>query len=201
MSYEPLSDREKRILDHLRSVDQCGFNDLYDALSGYTSRQALRKDLDQLISMQLVHEVKQRKGKRYVYLHGETLVKFEAGLFKLLAEWEKLEDELKQLSELVKSHALKPRKAGSMVTCLIYRAAFMTASLAFDPDETFSINAEKGLLSFSAKKFNAFLEEVLMFGRQYPEIAGEFEKTSNKILKIVAPRFENTKGNLTDQTA
>ena len=185
LSYEPLSDREKRILDHLKSVEVCGFNGLHDALSGYTCRQTLRKDLDRLINMQLVHEVRGRRGQTNVYTVGETQAKFEVGLFMSLAEWKKLEDELKQLSELVKSHALKPRKAGSMVTCLIYRAAFMTASLAFDPSETFSINAEKGLLHFSATKFNAFLEEVLTFGRQHPEIAGEFEKTSNRLMIAV----------------
>jgi len=165
---------------------------LYDALSGYTSRQTLRKDLDCLIKMQLVHEVKGRRGQRNVYQLGETVAKFELGLFTSLAEWNKLEGELKQLSDLVKSHAFKTRKAGSIVTSLIYRAAFMTASLAFDPDEVFPINVEKGLLRFSARKFNDFLEEVLTFGRQHPEIAGEFEKTSDKILKIVASGFENT---------
>ena len=193
MSYEPLSDREKRILDHLKSVEVCGFNDLHVALSGYTSRQTLRKDLDRLINMQLVHEVKGRRGQTNAYTLGETQAKFEVGLFYSISEWKKLEDELKQLSELVKSHALKPEKAGAMVTYLIYRAAFMTASLAFDPSETFSINAEKGLLHFSANKFNAFLDEVMMFGRQHPEIAGEFERTSNKILKIISPVLRTPK--------
>jgi len=201
LSYEPLSDREKRILDHFKSVEVCGFNGLHVALSGYTSRQTLRKDLDRLISMQLVHEVKGRRGQMNVYTLGETQAKFEAGLFQLMAEWKKLEDELKRLGKLVESGAFKPRKAGSMVASLIYLAAFMTASLSFDSDETFSINAKKGLLSFSAKKFNAFLDEVMTFGKEHPEIAGEFEKTSNKILKIIAPSFENTEGNLTNQTA
>ena len=201
MSYEPLSDREKRILDHFKSVEVCGFNGLHVALSGYTSRQTLRKDLDHLISMQLVHEVKGRRGQMNVYTLGETQAKFEAGLFQLMAEWKKLEDELKRLGKLVESGAFKPRKAGSTVASLIYLAAFMTANLSFDPDETFSINAKKGLLSFSAKKFNAFLDEVMVFGKEHPEIAGEFEKTSDKILKIIAPSFENTEDKFTDQTA
>jgi hypothetical protein len=168
---------------------------MYDALAGYTSRQTLRKDLDHLIGMQLVHEVKGRRGQMNVYQLGETAAKFELGLLKLLAEWKKLEGELKQLSELVESHALELTKAGSMVYNLIYRGAFMTASLAFIPDEVFPINVEKGLLRFSALKFNDFLDEVLTFGNQHPEIAGEFEKTSGKILRIVTPQFEKSKAN------
>ena len=201
MSYEPLSDREKRILDHLKSVEVCGFNRLYIALSRYTSRQTLRKDLDHLVSMQLVHEVKGRKGQRNVYELGETVAKFWAGVFKLMEEWKKLEDELKRLGKLVESGAFKPRKAGSMVASLIYLGAFMTASLSFDLDETFSVNAKKGLLHFSAMKFNEFLDEVLVFGKQHSEIAGEFEETSDKILKIIEPPLENNEGNQADQTA
>jgi len=151
--------------------------------------------------MQLVHEEKGRKGQRNLYQLGETVAKFEIGLLMSLAEWKKLEGELEKMRELVKSHTVKPEKAGTKVAYLIYKAAFMTASFAFDPTETFSINAEKGLLHFSAMKFNDFLDEVTMFGRQYPEIAGEFEETSDKILKIIGPSLENTEGNSADQTA
>jgi hypothetical protein len=201
LSYEPLSDREKRILDYLKSKEVCGFNDMHAGLAGYTSRQTLRKDLDHLVSMQLVHEVKGRKGQVNLFQLGETVAKFELGLFTLLAEWKKLESELKQLSELVKSHSLELKKAGLMVYYLVYRAAFMTASLASIPDDVIPINVEKGLLRFSALKFNDFLERLLTFANQHPEIAGEFEKTSDRILKIVVPGFESIEGDLSDQTA
>jgi len=201
LSYEPLSDREKRILDYLKSVEVCGFNDLHDELAGNTSRQTLRKDLNRLINMQLVHEVKGRRGQMNAITLGKTQAKFRAGLFQLMEEWKKLEDELKRLGKLVESGELEATEAGSMVASLIYLGAFMTASLSFDLDETFSVNAKRGLLHFSARKFNDFLDEVLVFGKEHPEIAGEFEEISDKILKIIGPSLENTEGNSADQTA
>ena len=151
--------------------------------------------MDRLREMRLVREIEVRKGVKNIILLTGTFTKFKDLADRSIADWTELDHQLLQLNQLVKNDEIEPLTAGSTVAFLIYRAASITGNLAFIADETFPIEAKRGLLKFSINRFNSFLNEVMILGKQHPSIGKGFEKISGEILETARRTLRKLKTN------
>jgi hypothetical protein len=192
MSHKSLTDREQRIVNLLKK-DSYGFNELYYALSGYTSRPTLRKDLHNLVNMQLVHERKGRRGQKTLYMLTETLTRFEAKERSLEMMWEDLFCKLNQLKRCVEDGILDPEDAGSMLVWLVFDALPLLA-IGLIGVKSFSFDARRRLYGVSVEKFNNYWENILRLGHKHPKISQGFQKGCKDLNAAVKPVVEEIEG-------
>lgn len=187
MSDSPLSDRERRILDYLRTVDKSGYNELFQALAEHANRRNLRTSLDRLIKMGLVHGSKLRHGKRDIYIIEENLTKFRVHSLRLLAEWGLIRQQMQQMDQIVKNNELSAETQGFFLDIIICRAALATERIALIDEKRLPEKMKRGLLSYSKKEFHMLLDEVAELGKQNPSVIDGFEVASLKLLRFKIP--------------
>jgi len=185
MSHKPLPERQRRIVNLLKEKN-CGFNELYCNLSTYTSRQTLKKDLNNLLKMGLISVKKGRRGQKDAYTCRETLIKFEERIRHLEMEWAKVFRQLRGLTQILEAGELEHEKVGGLVPYLLFKAVTIGSSA----HRAFTLEANLRLLNLNAEKFHDFMNKVITFGEKHPEILGGFEKTSGEILETARQVYE-----------
>lgn len=186
LTYEPLTEIDGRIIDHLRR-SSCGFNELCRELEKHISRSPLKKRLDNLVEMGLVDRRKaKRRGQKDLYVLTETSKRFEEKAKRLKMMWDNQFDKLGELEKHVEHDFTTPKKAGLKLVGLIYEALPLLASGLIEsqlPSE-----AKKKLLRFSADRFCSFWESIRQLGERHPEISQGFREGC-KELAAHAKRF------------
>jgi len=178
----PLSDREKRILNYLGTVDRSGFNELFLGLEGHANRKNLKISLDRLIKMRLVHVTKTRRGYKDLYILQENVDKFAEHCLLLFAEWEVVQQQLRQLDKIIKDDELGSETKVAFLTLLVCRAALIIGRVAFIDDEKIPVEMKDGILDYSLKEFHNFLEETSRLAKRHPSVVEGFESVSLKVL-------------------
>lgn len=187
MSNEILTKDERLIVEALRKLGSCGFNELCDALSDRVSRPTIYKKLPRLIEMGIVRREKwKRRGQKDQYVLTEVLDKFEEEVRKLAFMWGGHDQEIKQLEALVNEGKLKHKEAGEMLVWLIFEVVPLLPIVLVNIPST-SLELDKRLINFSANRFRSFWEEILRFGRSRPKIREGFQKGCKDLRRYVKP--------------
>jgi len=187
LSNEILTKDEKLIVEALRKLGSCGFNELCDALSDRVSRPTIYKKLPRLIEMSVVHREKwKRQGQKDQYVLTEVLDRFEKEARKLALMWDAQVQKVKRLEELVNEGKLGHQEAGEMFIWLIFEAVPLLPIVLVNVPST-TLELDKRLLSFSAYRFRSFWEEILRLGHSHPKIREGFQKGCKDLRRYVKP--------------
>lgn len=189
MSVKSFTDNQHRIIRVLKD-GSCGFNELYWKVSEFTSRQTLRKDLDHLISLEVVAEEKaKRLGQRNRIWLTEVLTLFEEKVETLESDWKVLFYRLNQLERCVEEGILGPEEVGLMLVWLVYNALPLLA-IGLIGVKSFSIDARRRLYDLSREKFNNFWENIVRLGYKHPKLSQGFKEGCKDLNEYVKPAVE-----------
>lgn len=193
-----MSNREQLILNHLQTVDKCGFNELLNALVGHANRLNLRIGINRLKAMDLVYEEKANAGKTELIILKENLDKFFNQLILLNAEWQIVEEQFKELDQIMKENIFDSKATAFFVTLLVSRAVIITQRIFLIDETVLSEKMKRGLITHSIGRLKKLLDEIEKIVKQKSEVKKEFEKVSISVLSdIYAKNFQIfLKGNL-----
>lgn len=186
-----MSNREQLILNHLQTVDKCGFNELLNALVKHANRLNLRIAIDRLKAMDLVYEEKVSVGKTELIILKENLDKFLDQLIFLNAEWQIVEEQIKELDQMMKENIFDSKATAFFVTLLVSRAVIITQRIFFIDETVLSEKMKRGLITHSMGRLKKLLDEIERIVKQKSEVSKEFEKVSISVLSdIYAKNFQ-----------
>ncbi|MEM2129143.1 MAG: hypothetical protein QXZ70_00945 [Candidatus Bathyarchaeia archaeon] len=187
MSNEILAKDERLIVEALRKLGSCGFNELCYALSDRVSRPTIYKKLPRLVELGIVRREKwKRRGQKDQYVLTEVLDRFEEEARKLTLMWDDHDQQIKQLEALVNEGKLEHKEAGEMLVWLIFEAVPLFPMVLVNLPST-SLELDKRLLSFSAYRFRSFWEEILRLGHSHSKIREGLQKGCKDLRRYVKP--------------
>lgn len=169
----------------MRTIDKCGFNELLNALVGHANRKNLRSGINRLKAMDLIHEEKVNAGKTEVIILKENLDKFHHQLIFLNAEWQIVEEQIKELDQIMKEDKLDSKAMAFFVTLLVSRAAIITQRIFFIDETILSEKMKRGLITHSMGRLKNLLDEIEKIVKQKSEVGKEFEKVSISVLSDI----------------
>ncbi len=148
--------------------------------------------------MDLVYEEKANAGKTELIILKENLDKFFNQLILLNAEWQIVEEQFKELDQIMKENIFDSKATAFFVTLLVSRAVIITQRIFLIDETVLSEKMKRGLITHSIGRLKKLLDEIEKIVKQKSEVKKEFEKVSISVLSdIYAKNFQIfLKGNL-----
>ncbi len=141
--------------------------------------------------MDLVYEEKVSVGKTELIILKENLDKFLDQLIFLNAEWQIVEEQIKELDQMMKENIFDSKATAFFVTLLVSRAVIITQRIFFIDETVLSEKMKRGLITHSMGRLKKLLDEIERIVKQKSEVSKEFEKVSISVLSdIYAKNFQ-----------
>lgn len=157
----PLSDREQRILQCLKTKDRYSYNDLLRELVGYASRKNLRKSLDNLTRMGLIYTVKRSSGQKDVYVLSDNLEKFGNKLIVINMLWKDFENHFEILSKFISEEKCGSKKElAAFIALTACKAAMIVQAIFLIDEREIHPRMKNGLIQHYMKELTAVFDKT-----------------------------------------